>query len=39
MHWRFCPVVTEECILSAGWGVIRTEFITPKYDITYSQVR
>lgn len=25
------------CILSAGWGLIRAEFLTPKYDITYSR--
>ena len=24
-------------ILSAGWGLIRADFLTPQYDITYSQ--
>lgn len=24
-------------ILSAGWGLIRADFLTPNYDITYSQ--
>jgi hypothetical protein len=24
-------------ILSAGWGLIRTDFLTPYYDITFSQ--
>jgi len=24
-------------ILSAGWGLINAEFLTPKYDITFSQ--
>ncbi len=24
-------------ILSAGWGLIRADFLTPKYDITFSQ--
>src|ERR1700683_2219176 len=24
-------------ILSAGWGLIRSEFLTPYYDITFSQ--
>ena len=23
-------------ILSAGWGIIRADFLTPKYDITFS---
>lgn len=25
-------------ILSAGWGLIRADFLTPYYDITYSQL-
>src|SRR5262245_58796286 len=25
-------------ILSAGWGLIRADFLTPFYDITFSQV-
>jgi hypothetical protein len=24
-------------ILSAGWGLIRSDFLTPHYDITFSQ--
>lgn len=24
------------CILSAGWGLIRADFLTPAYDITFS---
>jgi hypothetical protein len=26
-------------ILSAGWGLIRAEFLTPYYDITFSQTK
>ncbi len=26
-------------ILSAGWGLLRAEFLTPDYDITFSQAR
>ncbi len=26
-------------ILSAGWGLIRADFLTPKYDITFSKAR
>lgn len=26
-------------ILSAGWGLIRADFLTPDYDITFSSVR
>ena len=26
-------------ILSAGWGLIRSDFLTPKYDITFSKAR
>ena len=26
-------------ILSAGWGLIRADFLTPKYDITFSRAR
>ena len=26
-------------ILSAGWGLIRADFLTPYYDITFSQTR
>ena len=26
-------------ILSAGWGLISAEFLTPKYDITFSMVK
>ena len=26
-------------ILSAGWGLIRADFLTPKYDITFSRGR
>ena len=25
-------------ILSAGWGLIRADFLTPKYDITFTRV-
>ena len=25
-------------ILSAGWGLIRADFLTPKYDITFAQI-
>jgi len=31
---RFC--VHNVFILSAGWGLIRADFLTPKYDITFS---
>ena len=31
---RFC--VSNVFILSAGWGLIRADFLTPKYDITFS---
>jgi hypothetical protein len=26
-------------ILSAGWGLIRADFLTPNYDITFSQTK
>ena len=26
-------------ILSAGWGLLKAEFLTPAYDITFSQVK
>ena len=26
-------------ILSAGWGLIRADFLTPNYDITFSKAR
>ena len=26
-------------ILSAGWGLIRADFLTPNYDITFSSAR
>lgn len=29
--------VSNVYILSAGWGLIRADFLTPYYDITYSQ--
>jgi hypothetical protein len=29
--------VDKVFILSAGWGLIRADFLTPDYDITYSQ--
>jgi len=28
--------VANTYILSAGWGIIRAEFLTPQYDITFS---
>lgn len=32
-----CFGVHKVLILSAGWGLIRADFLTPYYDITYSQ--
>jgi hypothetical protein len=29
--------VEKVYILSAGWGLIRADFLTPYYDITFSQ--
>jgi len=26
-------------ILSAGWGLLRSDFLTPRYDITFSQTK
>src|ERR1051326_6574897 len=31
-----CCGVANVYILSAGWGLIRAEFLTPDYDITFS---
>jgi hypothetical protein len=35
--WWSGLVSTGFISLSAGWGLIRTDFLTPCYDITFSQ--
>ena len=34
---RFAP--DRMYVLSAGWGLIRADYLTPKYDITFSKAR
>ena len=36
LAWKFEP--ESVFILSAGWGLIRSDFLTPQYDITLSSL-